>query len=119
METILHRIGRYLFALPFGVFGIMHFVAANQMAAIVPAYLPGGVFWVYLTGAALLAACTSIMAQVRTKQACILLAVMLAMFALMVHLPALLGGDQMAMGSLLKDLSLAGGALVMGNRYKL
>jgi hypothetical protein len=35
---------------------------------------------------------------------------MLLSFALMIHLPLLLSGDQSAMPSLLKDISLAGAA---------
>jgi len=36
------KIGRYLYALPFGVFGILHFVNAGQMAGMVPMLLVDG-----------------------------------------------------------------------------
>ena len=103
------NIGRYLFALPFGVFGLLHFVNAGQMAGMVP--IPGGVFWVYLTGVAMLAACVSLIVGKMARLAAILLGVMLLVFVLSIHLPAVIGGEmQSSMPSLLKDLALAGGA---------
>lgn len=103
------KIGRYLYALPFGVFGILHFVNAGQMAGMVP--IPGGVFWVYLTGLAMLAACVSLVIEKKARLAAILLGVMLIIFVLSIHLPAVIGGEmQSSMPNLLKDLALAGGA---------
>ncbi|WP_445663988.1 DoxX family protein [Fodinibius sp. AD559] len=103
------KIGRYLYALPFGVFGILHFVNAGQMAGMVP--IPGGVFWVYLTGLAMLAACASIVIEWKARLATILLGIMLLIFVLSIHLPAVVGGEmQSSMPNLLKDLALAGGA---------
>ncbi len=103
------KIGRYLYALPFGVFGILHFVNAGQMAGMVP--IPGGVFWVYLTGLAMLAACISIVIERKARLATILLGIMLLVFVLSIHLPAVIGGEmQSSMPNLLKDLALAGGA---------
>lgn len=45
---------RIIFAIPFGVFGVMHLMAADKMQGIVPAYVPGGVIWVYITGVLLI-----------------------------------------------------------------
>jgi putative oxidoreductase len=39
-----------------------------------------------------------------------LLGVLLLIYALTIQLPQVMGGDQMAMGNLLKDLALAGAA---------
>ncbi len=106
---MLSKIGRYLYALPFGVFGILHFMNAGQMAGMVP--IPGGVFWVYLTGLAMLAACISIIIGMKARLATILLGAMLLIFVLSIHLPAVIGGEvQSSMPNLLKDLALAGGA---------
>jgi len=49
--TLLPTAGRFLYALPMAVFGIMHFMNGSAMSGMVP--IPGGVFWVYVTGAAL------------------------------------------------------------------
>lgn len=113
--VMFSKIGRYLYALPFGVFGILHFMNAGQMAGMVP--IPGGVFWVYLTGLAMLAACISILIEQKVRLATILLGIMLLIFVLSIHLPAVIGGEmQSSMPNLLKDLALAGGAwIIAGN----
>ncbi len=109
----LTKIGRYLLALPMAVFGLLHFMGAEQMAGMVP--VPGGVIWVYVTGIALVAAGVAIILQKKARLAAALLAILVLIFVLTIHLPAVLaGGDggQMAMAGLLKDLAIAGGALV-------
>ena len=114
----LKNIGRIVFAIPFAIFGLMHLMMANNMAGMVPSWVPGGVFWIYLTGLALIAATISIIAKKQIYLASVLLAVLLGVFVLTIHLPALLGGDQMAMGSLMKDMSLAGSALLIAGLFK-
>ena len=120
MKLLTTTIARYVFALPFGIFGLLHFMNASQMAGMVP--LPGGVIWVYLTGAALLAACISIIIQKYTRWACLLLALMLIIFVLTLHLPGVINApDEAAMGAsmaqILKDTGLAGGALILADNY--
>lgn len=111
----LPKIGRFLFAIPMAVFGVMHFMNAQMMAGMVP--VPGGVVWVYVTGVALLAAAAAIMIGTQAVLATRLLALFLLLTATTVHLPALLGGDQAAMSQVLKDLALAGGALVLSGVF--
>lgn len=106
-------IGRFLYALPLLVFGILHFMNAANMAGMVPSWIPGGEFWIYLTGAALLAAGIAMIIRKMASLATLLLAIMFLIFVLTIHLPAVLGGDQMAMTSLLKDTALAGAALYL------
>lgn len=114
----LKNIGRIMFAVPFVIFGMMHFMAAGDMVGMVPAWVPGGVFWVYVTGMALLAAAISIISKKQIYLASVLLAVLLGVFVMTIHLPAVLGGDQMAMSSIMKDMSLAGGALLIAGLFK-
>ena len=85
------------------------------MVGIVPSYVPGGIFWVYLTGLCLVAAGISVNIGKKDGLAMKLLAVLLVIFALMVFLPMVLSGNQMAMSSLLKELGLAGAALFFSN----
>lgn len=110
MDVLTKTIGRFIFALPFLVFGVLHFMNSEGMAGMVPGFIPGGVFWVYLTGIALIAASLSMMVQKLDKLAGVLLGVMLLIFALTIHLPMVLDGDQSAMSNLLKDFSLGGAA---------
>lgn len=106
----LDLVGNYLFALPFGVFGLMHLMAGDGMSGLVPTFIPGGVLWVYLTGISLLAACIAILIGKQAKLAATLLGVLMLVFVASIHLPAVIGGDQMAMSGVLKDLALAGAA---------
>lgn len=114
MDAII-KLGKYLLAVPMAVFGIFHFMGANNMAGMVPSFIPGGVLWVYVTGAALIAAAVAIIIGKKAKLASFLLAVLLLVFVLAIHLKGAMGGDQMAMASLLKDLAIAGGALVFAS----
>ncbi|MFN3849471.1 MAG: DoxX family protein [Spirosomataceae bacterium] len=112
MEMFI-KTGRFLLAIPMAIFGLLHFMAADKMGGMVP--IPGGAIWVYITGLALIAAAVSIIMQKKARLAATLLAVMLLIFVALIHAPAVAaGGDggQMAMASLLKDIAIAGGALV-------
>lgn len=114
MQQKLKNVGRIIFAIPMGIFGINHFFNAGQMAGMVPAFIPGGAFWVYFTGLALLAASISLIIGKKAQLASILLGALLTVFVLTMHLPGVLGdGGHMTMINLLKDLGLIGGALVI------
>jgi putative oxidoreductase len=107
MNAIL-GLGKYLFAIPFAVFGIFHFMNAEGMAGM--AF--GQTILVYLTGAALILAALSMLIGKFDRLATVLLALMLILFVLLVHMKGAMAGDQAAMGGLLKDLMLAGAALL-------
>lgn len=117
MTFLTERVGRLLFAIPFGVFGILHLMMADDMVGLIPAFIPRGVVWVYVTGLALLGACVSFVIQKEMKIVALLLALMLLIFAFTVHLPNVMSGDPSAMPNLLKDISLAGAALIFAGRY--
>lgn len=93
-------------------------MGAQSMAGMVPSFLPGGVFWVYLTGIALLAAGIGIIIGKKAQLAAQLLGLMLVLFALLIHLPGALAGDQMSTASFLKDIALAGGIWVLSTQLK-
>lgn len=107
MKSVI-GLGKYLFALPLLVFGIFHFMGANDMAGM--AF--GQVWLVYLTGLALIAAGISIIIGKFDKLAALLLALMLILFVILIHLKGALDGDQASMAALLKDIMLAGAALM-------
>ncbi len=110
MNKQLENLGKFIFLLPLAIFGAHHFMGADNMAGMVPSYLPFAVIWVYLTGVALLAAVLAVIWGKRAKLALQLLGLMLLLFALMIHLPQIGGNNQAAMPSFLKDISLAGAA---------
>ena len=74
-NTSIARIGTIMYALVIGFFGINHFLNASGMAPYVPSFFHGGVFWVYLTGAALIAAAFAFLVGRKTRLAGILLAI--------------------------------------------
>jgi len=116
----ISKIGKYLYAIPMVIFGMFHFLNASAMAGMVP--IPGGVFWIYLTGLSLILAGVSIIMQKLDDWSSFLLAILLLVFVLTMHLPGVLAGGEMAqmyMTNLLKDLALAGGALIYLNSKKL
>ncbi|MBP9209726.1 MAG: hypothetical protein KBF37_05300 [Saprospiraceae bacterium] len=99
-------LGKYLFALPMAIFGVLHFMNAEGMAGMPPI---GGTIAVYLVGVALIAFAVSVFLGKMDKLAAVLLAAMLLLFVVFIHLKPAMAGD---MGGLLKDLALAGGALM-------
>jgi putative oxidoreductase len=107
MNAILN-LGKYLYALPFAVFGIFHFMGADAMKDT--AF--GSPILVYLTGAALVAATVSMLIGKMDKLAAVLLAVFLLLMVFLVHLQGAMAGEQGPMANLLKDLMLAGAALM-------
>lgn len=113
LEVLTTKVARALFAVPFVLFGVSHFLNAQAMAGAVP--IPGGVFWIYFTGAALIAAGVAILIDKLGRLAALGLAAMLGVFVVTIHVPGLsspdAGAAQMATISLLKDISLMGGAL--------
>jgi len=122
-NTTLSRLGTILYALVIGFFGINHFLNGSGMAPYVPSFFHGGVFWVYLSGAALIAAAVSFLIGKQTRLAGILLAVFLIIIVLSIHLPAVINAPDEAasrvpMTNLIKDLGLAGAALIIAGKGK-
>lgn len=114
----LEKIGRLLFIIPMAVFGLFHFMGANDMKGMVPSWLPGGVVWVYLTGLALILAVVAYFINKKAKLAMTLLGFMLLGFVVLLHIPGHLDGNQMSMPMILKDLALAGGAFMLSGMVK-
>lgn len=108
------RLAEMLYALIMGFFGVTHFLNADIMSGMIPDFMPGdGKIWIYITGAALIAAALAILINKFKKTACYLLAIMLLIFVFTLHLkPAMDGNPAM----LLKDAGLAMAAIIIGNR---
>ena len=115
MNSII-GLGKYLFAIPFIVFGIFHFMNANEMAGM--AF--NSSLLVYLVGVALVAAGISTIIGKMDRLANLLLALLLILFVILVHAPGLGNEEtmQMSMSGMLKDIALAGGALMAASQAK-
>lgn len=109
-----YTIGRVLFGLPFVVFGLNHFMMADAMTMLVPAFLPFAIFWVYFTGLILVVCGLAVMADRYRQYACYVLAVFLLLTMFSIHMIGMMSADPaMAMVSFLKDMGLLGGCLML------
>jgi len=120
-NTTISKIGTIFYALVIGFFGINHFLNGTGMQKMVPSFLPGGVVWVYITGACLLAAAIAFLINRQTRLAGLLLALFLLLIVVTVHLPAVLnapddGARRFPMVNLIKDTGLAAAALLVASR---
>ena len=110
----LTKTGIYIFAVPIGILGIIHFLMGSSIAAGLPSFFFAPVIWVYISGLSLLAASISILTGKYTRLACLLLALLFFILVLTVDLPMLINkASYMEMSMLLKDILIAGGALVI------
>jgi len=114
-------IGRILFAIPFGVLGINHFIMHDFYLGTVTSFIPGLGFTLFLVGLALIAASISIILNKFIRLSCGLLAVMLVLFIATIHIPGLFNTDHMkstmALVELMKDTALLGGSLIIIGIY--
>jgi uncharacterized membrane protein len=122
-EHTISRIAIYILSIVMIVFGINHFTNPKDLLVFVPSFLPGGVIWVYVVGAAFILAALAFLLNRMAKMAAYLLALLLLTFVIVVHLPNYLhAGDvemkQMAFVSILKDLSLAAFAMHIGSNAR-
>ena len=107
--------GRWLFAVPFGIFGFLHFIGAEGLAEhTMPDFVPAKTLVIYLTGAALIVASIAMLIGKTDRPAALGLAAFLVLSALVIHLPKAMSEPQIGPASvmLFKDLALAGGALI-------
>ena len=112
-------LGRILFAVPFAVFGINHFLMTDYYLGMLTSFIPLGAYTIILTGIMLIAASISIITKKFIKQATLLLAFLLLIFILTIHIPHLFNGsDKTAtLIALFKDISLMGGSMMIAGIY--
>ena len=79
--------GRILVAISLIVFGIQHFMYGGFVAGLVPAFMPGRLFWAYFIGAAFVAAAAGILYKMLARPAATMLGVMFFLFVLLLHIP--------------------------------
>jgi putative oxidoreductase len=122
-QHIISRIAIYLLAVVMIVFGIYHFRHPKELLIYIPAFVPGGIIWVYFVGGAFILAALAFLTNRLVGLAGYLLAVLLLIFILTVHLPNYLhSGDhdmrQIALVNLLKDTALAAFALYIASNAR-
>jgi uncharacterized membrane protein len=108
-------LGPVFFAVPLAVFGTEHFTAATILAGMVPAWLPGHMFWAVFVGTCLIAAALSIAAGTYAWLASALAGVMILLFVLLIHLPNVAGNPhtRILWVVALREPAFAGGAFAL------
>jgi putative oxidoreductase len=115
----LTTIGRILFALPFAIFGVNHFLMMDYYMGMLTSFIPKTAYVMILTGIMLILASISIMTKKYVKLSTLMLASLLFIFIVTIHIPHLIAGidKTVVMITLLKDISLMGGSLMIAGIY--
>ncbi len=80
-------LGQYLFAISLIVFGTQHFLYARFIATLIPAWIPGHLFWAYFVGVAFFATALAIIFRTGAVRATSLLGLMFLLWVVLLHLP--------------------------------
>jgi len=112
-------IGRILFAIPFALFGINHFLMTDYYLGMLTSFIPLGAYTIILTGIMLIVASISIITKKFVKFSTLMLAFILFVFILTIHIPHLFteSDKTITIIALLKDISLMGGSLMIAGIY--
>ncbi len=80
--------GSLFFSVTMTSFGIAHFLYAENVATLVPGWIPDHLFWTYLAAVALIGAGVFIILNIRMRVIALLLGVMIFLWFLSLHVPA-------------------------------
>ena len=110
-----HLLGRVSLAIAIAVFGAEHLTSPEAIARIVPAWMPGKLFWAYFVGVALIAAALSFIFRVRVRLSATLLGIMFFCFVAMMDLPAAIAAPQnrFAWALLARESAFGAGAILL------
>jgi len=102
-------------AVALAIFAAEHFLAARDLSAIVPRWIPGSLFWTYFVGAALLAAAISFITWRYVRWSASLLALLFLIFVATIHLPNLTKHlhERLFWTIAVRETAFAGGAMVL------
>lgn len=122
-QHTLSRVSVIILGVVMIIFGLYHFMRPQTLLVFVPEFLPGGLLWVYVVGAAFILAGIAFITHKQVQIAGYMLALLLIVFVLSVHFPNYLhAGDsdmkQMAFVSLLKDTALAAFAMYIASNAR-
>jgi uncharacterized membrane protein len=116
-------VGRVFFAIGLVAFGILHVVYGDFVTRVVPgwpAWIPARSFWVYLTGATLIAGGAAILFGIEGRRAAIVLGTLMLLSFVFLHVPraaagAFMGGNWTSAG---KGLALLGGCVAVAATFR-
>jgi uncharacterized membrane protein YphA (DoxX/SURF4 family) len=98
--------------------GIQHFVYVTFVMQLVPAWIPGPRFWVYLTGTALISGGIGILLPPTRRLAATLVGIMILLWVVLLHIPRALASpqDPGETSAIFEALALSGAAFILGSR---
>lgn len=105
--------GPLFYAAPLAAFGTEHFTLTQDIASLVPAWIPWHEFWAYFVGACFIAGALSMVTGIQARLAASLLALSFFLFVVLMDVPAWIQNprDRIALALVLRELSFSGGAL--------
>jgi uncharacterized membrane protein len=111
----LTKAGLYLFAITLVIFGAQHFMYAQFIATLIPAWIPGHLFWVYFTGIGFIATALAIVTGILAGLGATTLGVMFLLWVIVLHAPRVFAaprnGDELT--SLFVAMAMCGSCLIV------
>jgi|HubBroStandDraft_6_1064221.scaffolds.fasta_scaffold06229_6 uncharacterized membrane protein len=111
----LSKLGRWIFAGSMVIFGVQHFMYAGFIATLVTPWIPGHLFWVYLTGVGMIVAGLCIAIKKFGGLAATWLGIMFLLWVIVLHGPRVAAQPRNAdeLSSLLVALAMGGASFVV------
>ncbi|HEX8795273.1 MAG TPA: hypothetical protein VF765_30200 [Polyangiaceae bacterium] len=113
-------LARRVYAAGLPLIGLAHFASAREATEYVPTWFPLRIDWVYLTGAAHVAAGLAILFGVVPRLAAVLEAAQVTAFVVLSHVPSVLGAprDRIQWGMFFDALAIAGSAWLVATTFR-
>ena len=113
------RMATWFFGVALIAFGVAHFAYVTETAALVPAWLPARVTWVYVTGCAYLLAGVAVLTSVWARPAAMLATLQMGIFTVLIWLPTVIAGHAAVpqWSEFLDSCAMTAGAWVVAGSY--
>jgi len=116
-NNTLLSLGRIFFSIMLIVFGIDHILYKEFVAPLVPAWIPGPMFWAYFGSIALIGSGICILFKIKIRLVGILLGTMLLLWFIILHIPRAIADPYAGKGneitSVFQALAFSGIAFVI------
>ncbi|HEY0511779.1 MAG TPA: DoxX family membrane protein [Thermoanaerobaculia bacterium] len=98
--------------------GIQHFVYLKFVMTLVPSWIPGAQFWVWLTGTALIAGGVGLLVPKTARLAATMVGIMILLWVILLHVPRAVAHprDPGETSGVFEALALSGAAFILADR---
>ena len=100
-------LGAAIYSITIISFGIDHFLFAREAQDYIPSWIPSHLFWMYLTGSALLGSGIAILLKIKVGLAAALLGTMILIWVIILHIPKAIAESLAGMGGEVSSAFLA------------